>query len=279
TTHRHYLAQGSRQKHPRFPDSCLLGSTNWKRAPFFAPTTATLGTVTLLPDLAAWKLTILGVDINPSAIKVARAGVYRPWSFRGVNQSIQKSFFKLKNDQYHISSEIKNMVKFQTVNLLKDSFEDLEYAIKDIDLILCRNVFIYFHKQAIQTVLDKFYEALSPQGYLLVGHTELHGQNPDKFQINVFEESIAYQRPEYTVSELENSNSRPKAIFQPMQQSHTDSGPQDVENLLEIHGVRMQKASLSLLRQLPADTRILRLGNRTASELILQIEQNLKATD
>ncbi|MEO1296047.1 MAG: CheR family methyltransferase [Cyanobacteria bacterium J06636_16] len=233
----------------------------------------------LIPDLAAWELTILGVDINPSAIEVARTGAYRPWSFRGVDRHIQKRFFNLKGEQYYINPEIKHMVSFRTMNLLKDSFIVSRNPIRDMDLILCRNVFIYFHRQAIQTVLDKFYEALSPHGYLLVGHTELHGQNPEKFRINVFEESIAYQRPEDALAVSGNSKLRSSIISQTTQTARTDNDFQDVQSLLETHDIKMQKASLSLLKQLPADTRIVKLGNRTASELILQIEQNLKAID
>ena len=230
----------------------------------------------LIPDLESWKLTISGIDINPLALKMARTGIYRAWSFRGVNRNIQKRFFEPKGDQYHIKESIKNMVEFQTINLLSDSFTASKHAIKDMDLILCRNVFIYFHQQAIQTVLDKFYEALCPQGYLLVGHTELHGQNPKKFLVNVYEESLAYQRPGDEISEVKQSNLHVSPI---VAASPEVSKPQSDPNLLEAHDIKMQKASLDLLRQLPADTRIVRLGNRTASELILQIEQNLKAIE
>ncbi|MGF1524951.1 MAG: hypothetical protein ACFBSF_21705, partial [Leptolyngbyaceae cyanobacterium] len=91
TTHRHYLAQGSRQKHPRFPDSCLLGSTNWKRAPFFAPTTATLGTVTfnLMKQVNTWyfvqTLQAYELKINQILEKDESTNVFH--FYRGLSES------------------------------------------------------------------------------------------------------------------------------------------------------------------------------------------------
>ena len=63
-----------------------------------------------------------------------------------------------------------------------------------MDIIICRNVFIYFSVDAIATVIEKFYQTLRPYGYLIVGHTELSGQNLNKFQLKAFTESIVYQR-------------------------------------------------------------------------------------
>ncbi|MEM9003093.1 MAG: CheR family methyltransferase [Cyanobacteria bacterium P01_F01_bin.86] len=233
----------------------------------------------LIPDLEMWNLTILGVDINSAAIAKAREGIFRSWSFRCVNRDIQQRFFHRKGDTYRIDQTIRDMVDFQTVNLLEDPFNALGYSIEYMDLILCRNVFIYFSKSAIAVVLDKFHEALLPQGYLLAGHAELHSQNPKKFQVKIFEESIVYQRLAHDASHSISINPLSKPIAQPSQRAYVAKDPQSLEDLLDGNNVQMQKVSLNLLRQLPADTRIARLGNLTASELIFQIEQNLKATD
>ncbi|NET33385.1 MAG: protein-glutamate O-methyltransferase CheR [Cyanothece sp. SIO1E1] len=230
----------------------------------------------LIPNLEAWNLTILGVDINSVAIAKAKAGIYRPWSFRGLDNNIKNQFFQEFNGQYHIDSDIKRMVKFQTVNLLRDSFSNLNFALENMDLILCRNVFIYFSESAIKTVLNKFYAALQPSGYLLVGHAELHGQNLNQFQVKVFEESIAYQRPTDDAVRPISSTSMMQATAPDSQKSATKIDPQNLGNLLAGNDIKMQQVALNLLRQLPADTKISRLGNLTAAELILQLEQSLK---
>lgn len=233
----------------------------------------------LMPDLQDWTITILGVDINEVALTRARRGIYRSWSFRGVTSEIKQKFFQEVQDDYHIDPVIRNMVTFQKVNLFKDPFSELRSAIEDIDLIICRNVFIYFNESAIKAVLNKFYEALVPSGYLLVGHAELHSQNPTRFQIKMFEESVTYQRPIKDGIYPKSTN----VLFPPVppliERLSEENNSQDCENLFEGQDVKMQEVALNLLRQLPGNVKIARLGNRTASELILQIEQNLKTID
>ncbi|HEY9659328.1 MAG TPA: tetratricopeptide repeat protein, partial [Allocoleopsis sp.] len=72
--------------------------------------------------------------------------------------------------------------------------------IYNFDLILCRNVFIYFSAAAIALVLEKFYNSLAIGGYLITGHTELYGQNTERFQVISYPESTVYQRPAATRS-------------------------------------------------------------------------------
>jgi len=146
----------------------------------------------LLPELEAWNLFILGMDINPEALEKAKKGIYTPWSFRLVEEGIKNRFFSasFNNYEYSLKDSVKKLVKFKQVNLVKDSWVDDQ---ERFDLIICRNVFIYFESQAIATVLDKFYQALQPWGYLLTGHAELAGQKLNQFQGKIFPESIIYQ--------------------------------------------------------------------------------------
>ncbi|MGK7874636.1 MAG: CheR family methyltransferase [Xenococcaceae cyanobacterium] len=148
----------------------------------------------LLPDLEQWNLMILGIDINQEALKKARTGIYSPWSFRRVDPGIKRRYFRLINNQYHIDEQIKQMLTFQHFNLVKDSFPQPDSDLRDIDLIICRNVFIYFEPSTIAKVLDKFYHTLQPLGYLITGHAELSRQNLSLFQTKVFPESLVYQR-------------------------------------------------------------------------------------
>lgn len=233
----------------------------------------------LIPNFRDWDIIILGIDINMEAVKKAKAGVYRPWSFRGIDQDLQQRFFERTNEQYHISDDIKKIVRFQTGNLLDSSSLDPLSDIRDMDLILCRNVFIYFSNSAVKTVLNKFYNALSPSGYLLVGHAELYSQNPNKFWIKMFEESIAYQRPDHpSVAPTQTISSIALPRSPRLRTVDKDEG-QPLDDSLVGTNIKMQKAALNLLRQLPADTRIAKFGNLTASELIQQFEQSLKEID
>ena len=77
-----------------------------------------------------------------------------------------KYFKKLPDGRYAISDEIKNCIEFKRHNLLKDPFE------KNFDLILCRNVVIYFTEEAKEQLYTNFFAALKPGGILFVGATE-----------------------------------------------------------------------------------------------------------
>lgn len=233
----------------------------------------------LISELDDWDLTILGVDVNTSAIQSAQQGLYRPWSFRGVDKTHQQRFFHAVDNQYQINDDIKQMVDFQLGNLLDDSLLDPFATIKDMDLILCRNVFIYFSSSAIEKILNKIYDALCPLGYLLVGHTELYSQNSNKFHIKMFEESIAYQRPLNNAAQPMSEFLSIKTASTKNQPVVTKSDSQDLSDLLKGNDIKMHKVALDLLRQLPGDSRIAKLGNRTASELISQLENTLKETD
>jgi chemotaxis protein methyltransferase CheR len=85
------------------------------------------------------------------------------------------------------------MVRFQAGNLYVDSFPDRLKGIHDFDLILCRNVFIYLHADAVVAILRKFAGCLSQGGYLLTAHTELQGVPLQGFTVRVFPGAVVYQ--------------------------------------------------------------------------------------
>ncbi|MBD2608420.1 protein-glutamate O-methyltransferase CheR [Scytonema hofmannii FACHB-248] len=145
----------------------------------------------LIPYPEQWNLMILGVDINQEALKKAKQGIYTPWSLRSIDPEIRERYFLHFNNQYYLDMQIKQMVKFKYVNLVKDYFNEHNEMI-NLDLIICRNVFIYFEKSAIAKVLDKFNQILQPSGYLIAGHTELFAQDLSHFETKLFPESLVY---------------------------------------------------------------------------------------
>ena len=231
----------------------------------------------LLPDLEQWNLMILGIDINQDALQKAKTAIYRPWSFRGVDVKIMQRYFKLINNQYHLEPSIKQMVKFQILNLAKDLFPCPSSELRDLDLIICRNVFIYFEPSAIAKVLNKFYDALQPLGYLITGHSELYGQNLIQFQTKVFPESVVYQRRRDNLidTSMVPLPSEPNYISVENLSWTLNNG--DLVSDLEKSHIKMQQTALNLLKQLPPETQIPKLGNLTAAELISQLETALKA--
>jgi chemotaxis protein methyltransferase CheR len=149
-----------------------------------------------LPDLENWDISIIGTDINEDALKKAKAGVYGSWSFRPIDLQLKQRYFHPFENHWKLDDRIRQMVTFDYLNLAFDRFPDSSKSLDDIDLILCRNVFIYFKNSAISKVLTKFYRTLQSGGYLMAAHGELQGQPLDGFQTHSFCQSVIYQRPQ-----------------------------------------------------------------------------------
>lgn len=230
----------------------------------------------LLPNPDEWNLTILGIDINQEVLQKAQIGIYRPWSFRRVEEKIVQQYFQLVNHQYHINESIKQMVKFQPCNLVQELFPRPKSELQDLDLILCRNVFIYFQPSAIADVLQKFYKALQPLGYLITGHAELYGQNLSQFQTKVFPESVVYQKVDDHLIDTYETTLPIEQNYIYREQSLSDINTEDIGTAFEKNNIKMQQAALNLLKQLPPETQIPKLGNLTAAQLIFQLEKDLK---
>lgn len=150
----------------------------------------------LVPNWRNWKIIIIGSDINTEALKQAQKGVFSKSSFRSMNPDMFNTFFhSVNHSHWAIDSRILNLVTFCKKNLVGDPFPsptDLRFY--DMDLILCRNVFIYFTHQAILTVVNKIVDTLCEGGVLLTGHGELHGINHPLLKKIPCRESLIFQK-------------------------------------------------------------------------------------
>ncbi|MGP1471188.1 MAG: CheR family methyltransferase [Schwartzia sp. (in: firmicutes)] len=110
---------------------------------------------------------ILATDLDIEILAKAKKGIYLENEIKSLSaERRQKYFDKVGDDKYAVKEDIKSCIEFKRHNLLKDPFE------KDFDLILCRNVVIYFTEEAKDQLYTRFFEALKPGGILFVGATE-----------------------------------------------------------------------------------------------------------
>jgi chemotaxis protein methyltransferase CheR len=147
----------------------------------------------LIPDWERWKILVLGTDINEKALEKAKQGIYSNWSFRLVEPELQKRYFNRHTVEWEIDRKLRQFVNFSYVNLVNDNFPNISKNIYNMDLIVCRNVFVYFEAKYISLVLKKISKTLRPGGYLMTGHAEVHGQIMNEFKVKIFPESIVYQ--------------------------------------------------------------------------------------
>lgn len=108
---------------------------------------------------------IVAIDVSEESLRKAREGIYSEESLSETPAHIKEKYFSL-NPPHHLSEKIKNMVVFKKANFFKDRFNRLQ------DLILCRNVIIYFTKEFQDELFEKFYKSLASGGYLVLGKVE-----------------------------------------------------------------------------------------------------------
>lgn len=112
------------------------------------------------------QIQIIATDIDREVLKKAKQGEYVEKYVANVPPEFQKKFFEKKGDKYVIVPELKKCITFKEHNLLKDPYP------QNMDLIVCRNVLIYFTEEAKNDIYTKFSQALSQDSILFVGSTE-----------------------------------------------------------------------------------------------------------
>ncbi|SER44342.1 CheR family methyltransferase [Salipaludibacillus aurantiacus] len=112
------------------------------------------------------QINLLATDLDEAVLARAKAGFYTERALKEVGSERLEKYFSKEDLGYRVGKELKQAVSFKKHNLLSDSFD------RNYDLIVCRNVMIYFTEQAKDELYKKFSRALKPGGVLFVGSTE-----------------------------------------------------------------------------------------------------------
>lgn len=129
---------------------------------------------------------ILATDIDENIIARAKVGTYPERSLNEVPEDMKRKYFTKDGSFFHVADEIKKTVAFRKQNLLADHFGG------PFDLIVCRNVLIYFTEEAKDVLYHKFSEALEKDGIFFVGSTE-QIFNPGKYNFET-EDTFFYRK-------------------------------------------------------------------------------------
>jgi len=144
-----------------------------------------------LPDLDEWNIPLLGTDINADVLSTALCGQYSSWSFRATPDSVRDRYFSSQESSYTINEALRRIPYFTFLNLADDEYPSMLTQTNAMDLILCRNVFIYFDKAVVDRVMVKFAQCLLPGGVLMLGASDLIASGMDSLRL-VQHENIFY---------------------------------------------------------------------------------------
>lgn len=107
-----------------------------------------------------------GTDIDKACIEQAQLGEYLPLAMKGINTERLSKYFTFNGTSYIINDAVRLITKFIQHNLVSDA------PLKHMDLVVCRNVLIYFSRELQADIYDKFHESLNTDGILAIGKTE-----------------------------------------------------------------------------------------------------------
>ncbi|WP_330949570.1 CheR family methyltransferase [Virgibacillus sp. MG-45] len=123
---------------------------------------------------------IIATDIDINALSKAKEGVYNEQALKDLPTPLKKKYFTFENMLYKVSPSLKSGIIFKQHNLLKDAYP------KDVHLIVCRNVLIYFTDTAKNEIYQNFSKSLHKDGVLFVGSTE-QIFNPDRYDFKLLD--------------------------------------------------------------------------------------------
>ncbi|MFP4363986.1 MAG: CheR family methyltransferase [Spirochaetia bacterium] len=127
-------------------------------------------------------------DLSLKSLMVGKEGFYGETRIGGVPDNYIKKYFENKNNGYQVKDEIKKKVKFDYHNLKFDSGQ------KNLDVIFCRNVLIYFDEPAQKAVINRFWDAMASHAYLFIGHSESLFGMETKFEFLKTNWACIYQK-------------------------------------------------------------------------------------
>jgi len=134
---------------------------------------------------------IFGSDASEAALAKAKTGIFRERSFRAFPSELRAKYFEQQRDGLLLHPEIRTKVNFQWANLMQ--LEDFPLT-EHVDVIFCRNVFIYFSPTAIKRVIAAFSRRLAPGGHLFVGSSESLLKLTTQFDLQEISGAFAYVR-------------------------------------------------------------------------------------
>ncbi len=142
-----------------------------------------------LKFVEAWEIEILATDISRRALRHAERGVYSRRSLQDVSLRQVETYFTTTKHGHPVKPRIRRMIAFAQMNLVDSTY------VGKMDCIFCMNVLMYFSEERRLAIIRRFYDALEPGGYFLLGHSETLSHAPVSFEPIVLGDCRLYRKP------------------------------------------------------------------------------------
>jgi chemotaxis protein methyltransferase CheR len=145
-----------------------------------------------LPDLGAWDVKIIGIDVNPAMLAKASQARYSAWSLRATSEDAKRRYFREDGRDFVLDPAIQKMVTFEERNLVDE--DPLFWQSLACDVVFCRNVLMYFTPDKARDVVRRISQALLPGGFFFLGHAETLRGLTQEFHLCHTHDTFYYRR-------------------------------------------------------------------------------------
>lgn len=206
--------------------------------------------VQLMEESGSYPVRIIGTDVSAAALSVARAGVYSGRTIQLAEPGAVERWFDARSDgSYSVAQPVRDLVEFRLQNLVTD---EPPFATGEVDLVVCRNVTIYFGRDTTARLVNGFHRLLTPGGYLLLGHAETLWQISEAFSLLPVGEAFVYRK-----DAVAQSGPRPPVGGPPpLRRPATPHPRRGVRDVLRVPSLRPRRVSAPPQPPRPAVARV-----------------------
>ena len=166
-------------------------------------------------QVEGWQIRILATDINKHFLSEAVRGIFPEWALRSTSSEVRDRCFNPEGKGWKIHPAYQQWIHFAHFNLVENEFPSALDEIGAFDLILCRNVMIYFAPATTRRLIQQFHASLSPHGWFLVGSAEPNLESFNDFQVVNAAGTTLYQKTAAKAAARENGGGPPPPTWAP----------------------------------------------------------------
>jgi chemotaxis protein methyltransferase CheR len=208
------------------------------------PYTLAMLLVQLFEETGPFPVRIIGTDVSAAALDVARAGVYSGRTIQLAEPGAVERWFDERPDgSYSVAQPVRDLVEFRLQNLVTD---EPPFASGEVDLVVCRNVTIYFGRETTARLVRGFHRLLTLGGYLLLGHAETLWQISEDFSLLPVGEAFIYRK------DAVPQNGRRPSVGRPPTPTSVPAPRRVMRDVLRVPSLRPRRAPTPAPPAVPA---------------------------
>jgi len=200
------------------------------------PYTLAMLLVQIFEETGPFPVRIIGTDVSGAALDIARAGVYSGRTIQLAEPGAVERWFDPRADgSYSVAQPVRDLVEFRLQNLVTD---EPPFGTGEVDLVVCRNVTIYFGRETTTRLVRGFHRLLAMGGYLLLGHAETLWQISEDFSLLPVGEAFVYRK------DAVPQNGRRPSVGRPPAPAPVAAAPRRVmRDVLRVPSLRPRRAA------------------------------------